>query len=101
MYIYNITTLTDPSILEQWLSWMREQRIPAIMASGCFLRYQFVRLLDTDEGHGLTYAVQFYAPDRGSCDHFAADFEPALQREGQRLWGEKTLSFTTLMETVH
>jgi hypothetical protein len=101
MVIYNITTLVDPSILEPWLTWMREGYIPEVMKTGCFLRYQFVRLLDVDESHGLTYATQLYAKDRDACDHFSQAFEPGLEREGWRLWGDKRLSYRTLMEVVH
>lgn len=101
MYIYNITTLVDPAVFEQWLPWMQEVHIPAVMATGCFLRYQFVRLLEVDESHGLTFATQLYAGDRGACDHFATAFEPTLERESQRLWGDKCLSFRTLMEVMH
>ena len=101
MVIYNITTLVDPSILNPWLTWMREEHLPRLMETGCFLRSQFVRLLDTDETHGLTFAIQLYAENRAACDHFAEAFEPSLERESRRLWGEKSLSFRTLMEVVN
>lgn len=101
MYIYNTTTLVDPAIMDEWVSWMKDRQIPAIMATGFFERYQFVRLLDVDESHGRTFALQLYATDRAACDHFATQAEPALQRESQQQWGEKSLSFGTLMEVVH
>lgn len=100
-YIYNVTTLVDPSIQQGWLRWMRDEYLPAVMKTGCFQRYQLVRLSDVDETHGLTYAVQYYAGDRGSCDHFASIYEPGLERETLRLWGEKCLSFKTIMEVMH
>ncbi|HTJ12219.1 MAG TPA: DUF4286 family protein [Dinghuibacter sp.] len=101
MYIYNVTSLIDPAILQDWLSWMRDKHLPAVMDTGCFQRFQLVRLLDLDASHGLTFAVQYYAQDRDACDHFANDYEPVLERESQRLWGEKCLSFKTLMEVMH
>ena len=101
MYIYNVTYLVDPSIRHDWLRWMRDGHLPAVMSTGCFLRNQFVRLLDLDESHGQTYAVQYYAADRGSCDHFATQYEPGLERESGRQWGEKCLTFKTLMEVMH
>lgn len=100
MLIYNITTMVEPEIAAPWLSWMQEQHIPHVMASGCFESYKLVRLLDTDETQGLTYAVQYHAPDRASYDRYLADFAPALQNEITRLWAGKSLSFPSLMEVV-
>jgi hypothetical protein len=54
-----------------------------------------------DLSHGLTFALQLYATDRAACDHFITTHEPAFQRESMRLWGEKCMSFGTLMEVVH
>jgi hypothetical protein len=100
MLIYNITTMVEPDIAPLWLSWMQESHIPEVMASGCFDSYKLVRLLETDETQGLTYAVQYHAPDRASYDRYAADFAPGLQREIIRLWEGKSLSFPSLMEVV-
>jgi hypothetical protein len=91
----------EPAIEGAWLTWMRQVQIPAFVASGDFQRYQFVRLLDTREGQGPTFALQLYADDRGACDHFAEALAPALELESRRLWGDQSLSFGTLMEVMH
>ena len=92
--------MVDTAVIDRWLSWMQDDHIPHIMDSGCFLRYQFVRVLDTEETHGLTFALQLYAPDRAAYDTYLREFAGPLQRETARLWGEKSLSFGTLMEVV-
>jgi hypothetical protein len=101
MLIYNITTMVEPAIEEAWLTWMRGVQIPAFMASGDFLSYQLVRLLDIGEGQGPTFALQLYADDRAACDHFAEAFAPALELESRRLWGDRSLAFGTWMEVMH
>jgi hypothetical protein len=100
MLIYNITTLVDTSIVPEWLEWVINAQIPAIMSSGYFERYQLVKVLDVDETQGLTYAVQFYAADRDAYDLYSLVHATALEKAFQELWGEKCLSFRSLMEVV-
>ena len=100
MLIYNVTTMVDPEIADRWVSWMKDEHIPRIMACGCFDDYKLVRLLDMDETQGLTYAVQFHAPDRASYDRYITGFAPALQRDSAGLWEGKIVAFRTLMEVV-
>jgi hypothetical protein len=100
MIIYNITSLVETSVVPEWLAWVINQHIPAIMSSGYFQRYQLVKVLDVDETQGLTYAVQFYAADRDAYDLFSLVHAPALEKASQELWGEKCLSFRSLMEVV-
>jgi hypothetical protein len=100
MLIYNITSLVDTSVVPEWLEWLTSVHIPAIMATGYFERYQLVKLLDVDETQGLTYAVQFYAPDKDAYDLFSLVHAPSLEKASEKLWGEKCLSFRSLMEVV-
>lgn len=101
MIIYNVTMMIDPEIAGRWISWMKAEYIPRIMASGCFDDYKLVRLLDMDETQGLTYAAQFHAPDRASYDRYITEFAPALGRETAGLWEGKIVAFSTLMEVVN
>jgi hypothetical protein len=100
MLIYNITTLVEGSVRDAWLTWLTDVHIPEIMSSDCFLRYQVLRVLDADESQGYTYALQFFAEDREACERFSSQFAPGLEKANNRLWGEKCVSFRTLMEVV-
>ncbi|TAD87180.1 MAG: DUF4286 family protein, partial [Bacteroidetes bacterium] len=81
MIIYNQTIKVSPSIDTAWLAWLQQIHLPAIMATQCFERYQLVRLLDTDDADGATYAVQYYAATRANYEAFGTQFEPLLSRE--------------------
>ena len=45
MLIYNVTIKVDRIIAREWLQWLQQEHIPAIMATGCFTEYRVVRLL--------------------------------------------------------
>ena len=100
MIIYNVTVKVDWKIEEQWIQWMKETHIPAVMATGCFTRYQLVRLLDIDEIEGPTYAAQYYAETRDKLDEYIHQFAPALRKDGLDRWGDQFIAFRTLMEVV-
>ena len=68
MLIYNVTTKIDPSIHEKWVAWMKEQHSPAVMQTGCFTHYHFVRILDIDEMDEPTYAVDYIIVTRAQYD---------------------------------
>ncbi|MBS1592236.1 MAG: DUF4286 family protein, partial [Bacteroidetes bacterium] len=64
MLIYNVTTHVHHTIHQQWLQWMQEKHIPNVMATECFSKHQFVRVLETDETEGVTYAIQYFAESK-------------------------------------
>lgn len=101
MIIYNVTTKVDHSIHELWVEWMKTKHIADVMASNCFVRHQFVRLLDTDESDGLTYAAQFYAESKANYNRYIELHAPALREDALKTWGNKTIGFRSLMEVVN
>jgi hypothetical protein len=101
MYIYNLTTLVDHSIHNEWLQWQKEKHIPAMMASGQFTEYRFFHLLGQDESAGITYVMQFVAPTADHYKKYSTDFDPLFQQEKQLKWGNRFVDFPTVMEVMH
>ncbi|MFY7965640.1 MAG: DUF4286 family protein [Chitinophagaceae bacterium] len=60
MFIYNVTIKLNWSIHEAWVKWMKEQHLNDVMATECFTKYQFTRLLEIDEDEGPTYCIQYF-----------------------------------------
>ena len=81
MIIYNITTKVHWSIHDEWLRWMQQTHIKEIMETGCFTRYQMVKLLETDEEEGATYAIQYYAENMEAYERYIAHFSEILRQE--------------------
>jgi hypothetical protein len=100
MIVYNVTKKVDWSIHEDWLLWIKEEHIPRIMATGFFIEYRMLKLLEIDDSDGPTYAVQYYAP---SIDYYTR-YINAQDGIGYQIetgkWGNKVVSFSTIMEVV-
>jgi hypothetical protein len=100
MLIYNVTTKVDRSIAEEWLTWMKEIHIPEVLSSGCFEKYQLLRLLDIDEEEGPTYATQYYAASPEAYEKYIEQYATTFKEHAYKKWGAKFISFRTLMELV-
>lgn len=101
MFIYNVTTKVDPSIHERWVEWMKKIHIPQIMDTGCFEQFQFVRLLETDDSDGPTYAVQYRADSKASYNLYLEKYATTLRKHALDAWGDKIISFRSFMQVVH
>lgn len=101
MYIYNITTKVTHLIHEDWVQWMKEKHIPEMMNTGCFSKYCFVRVLETDDSDGPTYAVQLYAATKTDYAHYLEHFAPSLRNDALKKWGNHFIGFRSLMELVN
>ena len=100
MFIYNVTTQIYHQIHEAWIVWMREKHIPEVMETGCFARFQLVRLLEVDETETVTYATQYYANSKADYNRYIALHATALKADAQKTWGTNTIGFRSLMEVV-
>lgn len=100
MIIYNVTSNVDDSIHEQWLEWMMDKHVPAIMATGKFYKIKIVKVLVEEEHGGTTYSVQYSADSREKLDEYYNEHSPEFRSEMYQLFGDKVLQFRTELEIV-
>lgn len=100
MFIYNITTKVDHFACDEWLQWQKEIHIPEIMASGIFHEHRFFQLLEHDDEEGKTFVTQFLTNSKSDYDKYIAEFAPALRKQSQQKWGDKVVSFRSLLKNV-
>ena len=101
MIIYNVTTKVDWSVHDQWLEWMRQEHMAAVVATGCFEKYQLARLLEVDDTEGPTYTAQYFAPSRAQYHRYLEVHAPKLRQESISKWGDRVIGFRSLMQVVH
>ena len=101
MYIYNVTSKIDTGIQEEWLLWLKEEHIPDMIGTGCFTEAVILRLLETDDTDGPTYAVQYRAESKSLYNHYIEKFSHIMRQKSFDKWGNKFISFRTLMEVVN
>ncbi|MFN3315179.1 MAG: DUF4286 family protein [Raineya sp.] len=100
MIIYNVTVSIDPAIHEEWLEWMLKKHIPDVMQTGCFLENKVLRLQQTGENEGITYAFQYMLASMAELERYQTHFAPQLQAEHSQRYKDKFVAFRTILEVV-
>jgi len=101
MFIYNVTSKVSHDIETEWLIWMRETHIPELLSTRLFSDFKILRLLDTDESDGITYAIQYFCQTRASYDTYIDDFASVMRGKTYEKWGDRVFAFRTLMEVIN
>lgn len=98
--VYNVTVKVDRDIVRKWIKWMREEHIPDVLATGCFLDATIFRLRYPREDEGVTYAIQYRCADMQSLERYHSEYAAALQQEHADLFADKFAAFRTILEQV-
>jgi hypothetical protein len=101
MILYNVTIKVDPSIAEEWLTWLNEEHIPDMRSTGCFHHASVFRLLETDETDGITFAVQYHAENIEGYKKYLEEFAATMRKKSAQKWSDKFVAFRSVLELVH
>lgn len=99
MILYNVTVSVDPSVHEEWLSWMKTVHVPDVMKTGMFLESKICRIHAFEEG-GLSYSIQYLAADAARYERYDKEFAPTLQAAHGKKFAGKFAAFRTLLEVL-
>ena len=99
MIVYNVTVNIDESIVDDWLTWMKEIHIPEVMKTGVFIKSQLNRVIVQGDT-GETYAIGYTCKNMKDLHHYQVDFAPNLQKKHLERYGDKAVAFRTLMEVI-
>ena len=98
--IYNVTVKVDAGIADPWLQWMMNEHIPEVLSAGCFYDYKILRLLETDETEGPTYAIQYLAESKADYNRYIENHAEGMRKKSFERWGEKFIAFRSVMAVV-
>jgi hypothetical protein len=99
MILYNVTVILDEEIHNEWLKWMKEQHIPEVMATSCFVSNRLLKVLDSPN-EGVTYCTQYIADSMESYNEYLEKHAPALRASFPESFSNKFVIYRTLMEFV-
>ena len=98
--VFNITVKVEKSIVPSWLQWIREEIAPNIIGTNYFTKYSILKLLELDDAESSTYALQFSANRIEDYQGYQKRFSNDFTEKSFLKWGEKTVSFSTVMQIV-
>jgi hypothetical protein len=101
MIVYNVTIKVDWEIHDEWLQWMKNEHIPMMLKTGSFFESRILRLLETDEQDGPTYAFQYHASTIEDYTKYIDKHASTLREHTSQRWGDQTIAFRSVMEVLH
>ncbi|MBK8109991.1 MAG: DUF4286 family protein [Saprospiraceae bacterium] len=84
--VYNVTIIIDHSVHDEWVDWMKNEHIPEVMATGKFTSWKMLRIIEDHNPDGLTYAIQYQAPDMEAYLTYQNECAPALAGCPKQVW---------------
>ena len=99
MYIYNVTVNIDESVHDQWVSWMKQEHIPAMLATGKFYRALMTRVQVEEEMGGITYSIQYRTDSKETLQKYYDEDAPTLRGQSKPFEG-KFIAFRTELEII-
>jgi hypothetical protein len=100
MIIYNVTVKVDLNVHDLWLRWIKDEHIPRVLETGCFIQNKMYRVLQEDETDGITYAIQYFTDNISNYFDYQNNFAAKLQKEGLDLFPGKYTAFRTILKEV-
>lgn len=100
MFLYNVTIGIDQSVETQWLTWMKEIHIPAVMKTGQFVYSKFYRIVHNNDDGTTSYSIQYFAETIQHVQEYLEIYAPALIEEHRKRFKDKHVAFRTLLEEI-
>ena len=101
MIVYNVTAKVTWAINDAFVDWMKQVHIPEVLGTGLFFEYRMLRLLETDETEGPTYAIQYTARTPEDYNRYISEYAPQLRQKVLDKWGDQYLAFRSVLQVVN
>jgi hypothetical protein len=98
MLVYTITVNVEQSVTDQWLLWMKENFLGAMLATGFFQRYNAFKVLHDSDGD--TYTFQFFCSDILQFEQFSEPHKGIILQSLMNSYPGKVVYFNTMLEEL-
>lgn len=100
MLLYNVTVGIDKDSEEEWLQYMREKHIHAVLNTGLFVDHKMYKVLHDQDDGTVSYSIQYFAKSIADIQLYLERFAPALIEEHRRRFHNRHVTFMTLLDEV-
>lgn len=101
MIIYSVTVQVPNALAAEWLNWMREEHIPAVMDTGYFMAHHVQRLIDPVLDPSMrTFNIQYECESLTAYDSYQRLAAPTLQKATADKYGDQLVAFRSVLERI-
>ncbi|WP_159472632.1 DUF4286 family protein [Dyadobacter sp. 3J3] len=98
MILFNITVNISHQAEKEWLKYMKEHYIPAVMASGLPVENKLLRLLTEIENEGSTYTNQYIFRTMEDFVAYQTEYQSEIIEKHHAKFNGQYVSFRSLLE---
>lgn len=100
MYIYNVTINIEEDSHDEWLNWMKEEHIPAMLATGKFTQAKMSKVLVNEDMGGITYSIQYTTDSYETLEKYYQEDAERLRNDGLQKFKDKFVAFRTELQVI-
>jgi hypothetical protein len=89
----------DHAVEAEWMAWMKQIHVPDVLKTGCFVECKIFKLM-SEESEGTTYSFQYFAEKTEQIVLYQEKYGAALQADVHQRYGDKVMSFRSLLKQV-
>ena len=99
MYIYNVTTNVSEEIHKEWLIWMDNTFIPAMLSTKKFSKAIMTEVQIEEEMGGITYSTQYFTESKEMLKQFEKEDQANILNSHTKFRGQY-VDFSTELKVV-
>lgn len=99
MIIYNVTTILEESIHDEYLAYMQQIHMPEVMATGKFISCNLLRLKEPGN-EGVTYCAQYITDEMEKLNDYRQEYSPKLQEDFKQKFETGYVAFRSVLESL-
>ena len=100
MYIYNVTTNVESNKVEEWLEYMKNTHIPAMIGTGCFTGAKLTRVMVQEEMGGKTFSIQYAVNHKENLKAYYVTYMADMNRRVEKQFSGSYVQFQTELEVL-
>ena len=100
MYIYNITTNVANEIQKEWLVWMHETFVPAMLNTKKFSSAIMTEIQIEEEMGGVSYSTQYFTESKEMLMQFQQEDQALLLKKHTKFKGQY-VDFSTELKVIN
>lgn len=98
--LFNTTYQVDVNEARNFVIWLHECYIPQVKEQGTLSRPRMSRVLSHREQDSECFALEFEVENTAALHHWYQQHGMAFEKEIRKMFGEKVVWFSTLLEVI-
>ena len=100
MYIYNVTINIDESAEAEFVLWMQQVHLPAMLQTRKFTEAKMTLVHVEQENTGRNYSIQYSCNSKEDLESYYQEFADKMRGEMDAKFAGRYVAFRTELETI-